>query len=165
MTKKLEELLNLPESKEIIDSEIKKSKTVNQEILEKQQKTFQTIDEMDKIAAALPAVDGLGEVADRELNDIAEKALQSYEDIMDLGMNVEPRFSARLFEVANNMLRTGLDAKIAKFDKKLKMVDLQLKKEKLDKENNESGYVEGKGVIVSDRNSLLEQLKGMNKDK
>jgi hypothetical protein len=163
--KKLEELLNLPESKEIIDSELKKSKTVDQEILAKQQKTFQTIAEMDKIAAALPAVDGLGEVADRELNDIAEKALQSYDDIMDLGMNVEPRFSARLFEVANNMLRTGLDAKIAKLDKKLKMVDLQLKKEKLEKDNNESGYVEGKGVIVTDRNSLLEQLKGMNKDK
>lgn len=165
MTKKLEELLNLPESKEIIESEIKKSKVVDQEIIEKQQKTFQNLAELDKIAAALPAVDGLGEVADRELNEVADKAMQAYEEIMDLGMNVEPRYSARLFEVAGNMLKTTLDARVAKLDKKLKMVDLQLKKDKLEKENNESGFVEGKGVVITDRNSLLERLKGMNKDK
>ena len=91
--------------------------------------------------------------------------MQSYEEIMDLGMNVEPRYSARLFEVAGNMLKTTLDARVAKLDKKLKMVDLQLKKDKLEKENNESGFVEGKGVVITDRNSLLERLKGMNKDK
>jgi hypothetical protein len=85
---------------------------------------------------------------------------------MDLGMNVEARYSGRVFEVAGNMLKTSLDAKVAKLDKKLKMVELQLKKEKLDKEDNsDSGMIEGKGYVVTDRNSLLEKLKGLNNDK
>jgi hypothetical protein len=65
------------------------------------------------------------------------------------------------------MLRTNLDAKVAKLDKKLKMVELQLKKEKLDKEdgNGDSGIINGAGYVVTDRNSLLEKLKGLDKDK
>ena len=86
---------------------------------------------------------------------------------MDLGMNVEGRYAGRVFEVAGNMLRTNLDAKVAKLDKKLKMVELQLKKEKLDKEdgNSDSGIINGTGYVVTDRNSLLEKLKGLDKDK
>ena len=69
-------------------------------------------------------------------------------------------------ELANTFLRTGLDAKIAKLDKKLKMVDLQLKKEKLDKEVTKTDDVtNGEGFVVTDRNSLLERLKNPNKDK
>ena len=65
------------------------------------------------------------------------------------------------------MLQTGLNAKIAKLDKKLKMVELQLKKEKLDKDsdNSDSGVINGEGYVVTDRNSLLERLKGLDKDK
>lgn len=166
MTKKLEELLNLPESKDLIQEEKKKSKPSNKEAIAEQEKTFRDIAEFDKIAAALPAVDGLGQMADTELNEVADKAMQAYEDLMDLGMNVEGRYAGRIFEVAGNMLRTNLDAKVAKLDKKLKMVELQLKKEKQDKDTiNDTGYVEGEGYVVTDRNSLLERLKGLNKDK
>ena len=47
------------------------------------------------------------------------------------------------------------------------MIDLQLKKEKLDKENStgEEGIINGQGYVVTDRNSLLEKLKGLDKDK
>ena len=123
------------------------------------------IAEFDKIASALPSVKGLGEKADSELNDIAERALQSYEDLMDLGMNVESRYGGRVFEVAGSMLKTSLDAKVAKMDKKLKMIELQLKKEKLDKDTsgNEGDIVNGDGYVVTDRNSLLEKLKNMDK--
>ncbi len=166
MTKKLEELLNLPESKELIKEEKKKSASEKSEAIKEQERTFKEIAEFDKIAAALPAVDGLGQMADTELGEVADKAMQAYEDLMDLGMNVESRYSGRIFEVAGNMLRTNLDAKIAKLDKKLKMVELQLKKEKQDKDTiNDTGYVEGEGYVVTDRNSLLERLKGLNKDK
>ena len=122
--------------------------------------------EFDKIAAARPAVDGLGQMADIELNEVSDKAMQAYEDLMDLGMNVEARYSGRVFEVANSMLQTSLNAKIAKLDKKLKMVELQLKKDKQDKDSiNDGNFTEGEGYVVSDRNSLLERLKGINKDK
>lgn len=168
MTKKLEELLNLPESKEIVDEarSTEKKKAKETAVIE-QESTMRDIAEFDKIASALPQVKGLGELADNELNDIAQRALDAYEDLMDLGMNVEARYSGRVFEVAGNMLRTSLDAKVAKLDKKLKMVELQLKKEKLDKEDSasEAGMIDGKGYVVTDRNSLIERLKGLDKDK
>ena len=165
MTKKLEELLNLPDSKDLVDQDKKKSKV--QTAIVEQEETLRDIAEFDKIASALPSVKGLGEKADAELNEIADKALQSYEDLMDLGMNVESRYSGRVFEVAGSMLKTSLDAKVAKMDKKLKMIDLQLKKEKQDKDSpiEESGIVNGQGAIVTDRNSLLARLKDMDKDK
>ena len=161
MTKKLEKLLNLPENVDIVNEPVKEEPKKSQAL------NVRDVSEFDKIAAALPAVDGLGYMADQELNDIAEKAMQAYEDIMDLGMNVEARFSGRMFEVANTFLRVGLDAKIAKLDKKLKMVDLQLKKEKLDKEASRPSddITNGEGFVVTDRNSLLERLKNPDKDK
>ena len=163
MTKKLEELLDLPDSKEIIKKDQKKEK---KEIIEQQNETLRDIAEFDKIASALPAVKGLGDMADGELNEVANKAMEAYDDLMDLGMNVDSRYSGRIFEVAGTMLKTSLDAKVAKLDKKLKMVELQLKKEKMDKEGgtgDDGGIVNGEGYIVSDRNSLLEKLRNMDK--
>ena len=162
MTKKLEELLNLPESKEIIDKDREKAK---EQAVTDQKEDFREIAELDKIQAALPQVKGLGEMADKELNEVADKAMTAYEDLMDLGMNVESRYSGRVFEVAGQMLKTNLDAKTAKLDKKLKMVELQLKKEKQDKQGGVDGdsIVNGEGYVVTDRNSLLDKLKNMDK--
>ena len=91
--------------------------------------------------------------------------MQAYEDLMDLGMNVESRYSGRVFEVAGQMLRTNLDAKNAKLDKKLKMVELQLKKEKMDRDSSidDGNLVNGEGYVLTDRNSLLEKLKSLDK--
>jgi hypothetical protein len=161
MTKKLEELLDLPDSKEIIKQDQKKDK---KEVLAQQNETLRDIAEFDKISAALPAVKGLGEMADTELNEVAQKAMDAYDDLMDLGMNVESRYSGRVFEVAGGMLKTSLDAKVAKLDKKLKMVELQLKKEKMDKDGKpDEDMIQGEGYIVTDRNSLLEKLKNLDK--
>jgi len=161
MTKKLEDLLNLPESKDIIEEKNKK-KTYKTSTVTQQKIT--NIEEIDKISAALPLVNGLGDMGDTELDEVSEKAMQAYEDLMDLGMNVESRYSGRIFEVAGQMLKTNLDAKTAKLDKKLKMVELQLKKEKLNSDNSNSNNVlEGEGYIVTDRNSLLQKLKNIDK--
>jgi len=161
MTKKLEDLLNLPESQEIIETtktKKKSSSTSSSKI------TMHEIEDIDKITAALPQVKGLGELGDTELDEVSEKSMSAYDDLMDLGMNVESRYSGRIFEVAGQMLKINLDSKVAKLDKKLKMVELQLKKEKLDKEaNTETNIVQGEGYLVTDRNSLLEKLKNMDK--
>lgn len=161
MTKKLESLFDLPENQEIVKQE--QSKPAKPAVEE----TMRDIADLDKIEAALPQVKGLGELADNELNEVADKAMQAYEDLMDLGMNVESRYSGRVFEVAGTMLKTNLDAKVAKLDKKLKMVELQLKKEKSDRDAGQSndGFTSGEGFVVTDRNSLLERLKGMDSDK
>lgn len=166
MTKKLEELLNLPDSKEIVDeAKAEDKKTKKETAIIEAQETQRDIQELDKIASALPSVKGLGDKADTELEDIAQRALGAYEDLMDLGMNVESRYSGRVFEVAGGMLKTSLDAKVAKMDKKLKMIELQLKKEKMDRDSSSSdgNIVSGEGYVVTDRNSLLEKLKNMDK--
>ena len=158
MTKKLEEILNLPESKKIVKQEEKK-----QEQAPMAQPLLRDISDFDKIAAALPQVKGLGDIADSELDDLAKKATDAYDDIMDLGMNVEARYSGRLFEVAASMLGHAISAKSAKLDKKLKMIELQLKKQAADQKANpeESVSIQGDGFIVADRNSLLAKLKDL----
>ena len=162
MTKKLEELLNLPENKKMVkDAEKKaeKATAVDTPAL------LRDLSEFDKISAALPQVKGLGDIADTELDALAQRATDAYDDLMDLGMNVEARYSGRIFEVAGGMLKNAIDAKSAKLDKKLKMIELQLKKQQLDqKSGQEDGIsIQGEGVIISDRNSLIEKLKNMNK--
>jgi hypothetical protein len=157
--KKLEELLNLPENKKLIkESEKESAKVMPPPFL-------RDLSEFDKIAASLPAVKGLGDAADAEFDALAQRATDAYDDLMDLGMNVEARYSGRIFEVAGGMLKNAIDAKSAKIDKKLKMIELQLKKQQLDqKAGPEEGIdIPGSGVIISDRNSLIEKLKNMNK--
>jgi hypothetical protein len=155
--KKLEEILNLPESKKIVKKDEKEKAT------ELADPFLRDIAEFDKIAAALPQVKGLGDISDKEFDELAQRATDAFDDLMDLGMNVEARYSGRVFEVAGTMLKNAIDAKAAKIDKKLKMVELQLKKQKLDQEvkNDDSIDLTGQGVIVTDRNSLIEKLKNM----
>jgi uncharacterized protein YacL (UPF0231 family) len=160
MSKKLEELLNLPESKKIIKKEEKQEAKVAESA-----PLLRDISEFDKISAALPQVKGLGDISDTEFDTLAQRATDAYDDLMDLGMNVEARYSGRVFEVAASMLGHAISAKSAKIDKKLKMIELQLKKQQIDqKAGQEDGVsIQGEGVIISDRNSLLEKLKNMDK--
>lgn len=163
MTKKLEELLNLPPSEKKVAEEIIDPKTVE----DTAEKRLRTLDDFDKISAALPQVKGLGDISDNELDALAQRATDAYDDLMDLGMNVEARYGSRIFEVAQTALKNAIDAKSAKIDKKLKMIELQLKKQKLDMDSGDTdgdgSVVEGKAFIVSDRNSLLQKLKNIDK--
>lgn len=169
MTKKLEELLNLPETKEVVQQTAKI--TPSQDVEKARaaappENMFRDMAEFDKIAAALPQVKGLGDLSDSEFDALAQRATDAYDDLMDLGMNVEARYSGRIFEVAGGMLKNAIDAKSAKIDKKLKMIELQLKKAKLDQDaskGSDDDPIQGEGYIVTDRNSLLEKLKNMNK--
>jgi hypothetical protein len=158
MTKKLEELLNLPTDDEplVEPSPVDTVPTINLE---------ERLEEFDKIASALPRVKGLGDMADVELDALANKAEQAYDDLMDLGMQVDPRYGSRMFEIAAQMMNAAITAKTNKIDKKLKMVDLQLKKLAIDKKHGEGSgdTVEGQGYILTDRNSILEKLKNLNK--
>lgn len=158
--KKLEEILNLPESQTIIKTEEKKEKSVKEDPVP----FLRNVEELDKISAALPQVKGLGDVSDSEFDDLAQRATDAYDDLMSLGMNVESRYSGRIFEVAGTMLKNAIDAKSAKIDKKLKMIELQLKKAKLDQEtpSEDQGInLNGDGYIIADRNSLIEKLRNM----
>lgn len=169
MTRKLEDILNLPNVKEAFatvdakeknrDDKDKPSipKNVDPQTARALEKTYQ---EFDKIAASLPQVKGLGDLSDLELDKLAMEAEESYKNLMDLGMNVDSRYSGRIFEVASSMLRNAIDAKSQKIDKKLKIVELQLKKLKIDKDGLDDGNepVESEGMIISNRNELMKKL-------
>jgi hypothetical protein len=159
MTKKLEELLNVESAEPVVSPEQVDAKPVA--TIDLQNK----LEEFDKISSALPKVKGLGDISDAEFDALADKAEKAYDDLMDLGMNVEARYGARMFEVAANMMNAAITAKSAKIDKKLKMIDLQIKKLAIDKKHGEgaSGTVEGEGYIVTDRNSILQKLKDLGK--
>ena len=168
MTKKLEDILNLPNVKkafEEVDKKEKQKDTTNGSPVQKNvdPKTAKALEktyaEFDKIAASLPQVKGLGELSDLELDKLAVEAEESYKNLMDLGMNVDSRYSGRIFEVASTMLRNAIDAKGSKIDKKLKMVELQLKKLKIDKTGKDDPEpIESEGIIISDRNELMKKL-------
>lgn len=151
MTRKLEELFDLPES--TADSEEPVSIPTTQIAL---QEIDQTI---DKIDSALPAVRGL-DASDQEMDDLAKRATETFDDLMDLGMNVDSRFAAEIFAVAGTMLGHALTAKTAKLNKKLKMVELQLKKAKFDADNNDGQSAQSAQGTVLTRNDLLERLMG-----
>ena len=91
----------------------------------------ETIDALDKIDAALPTVVSL-EATDAELDELAELAKSSYKDLLDLGMNVEPRFASEILSTAGTFLGHAISARNSKINKKLKMIDLQMKKAKMD---------------------------------
>jgi hypothetical protein len=75
---------------------------------------------------------------------------------------VEVRYSGRIFEVAGSMLKNAIDAKTAKMDKKLKAVDLKLKKLKIDRDSgaDPEDIMNGQGFVLADRNELLKKLRG-----
>lgn len=174
MTKKLEDILNLPDVKEAFKQVDKKeqarsnkdhTREVQKNVDPKTAKSLESAyAEFDKIEKALPMVKGLGELSDLELDKLAVEAEDSYKNLMDLGMNVDSRYSGRIFEVASTMLRNAIDAKSSKIDKKLKMVELQLKKMKIDKDSGDdvAEAVDSEGTIITDRNELMKKL--MKKD-
>lgn len=157
MTRKLEELFDLPES--ACDSE--STDVVHVATPEAIADIDATIDKIDQ---ALPAVKGL-DASDSEMDDIANKAQETFDNLMDLGFNVDSRYASEIFAVASTMLGHALTAKTAKLNKKLKMIDLQMKKAKLDRDAQGDEPPETAHGQVLNRNDLLEMLKGANDQK
>ena len=165
MTKKLESLFNLPPADEADSAPTAES-------IEQHRTEIAAIDEaIDKIDAALPTVKDL-ETADTEMDDLAQLAQTKFEELMDLGMQVEARYSGTIFQTAGVLLGHAITAKQAKLDKKLRMVDLQLKKARLDdirKKEAAKGEllpddpVDGKGIVL-DRNELLRSILAQQSD-
>ena len=162
MTKKLSELFELPTETEANEGLIEKAES---DIV-----TAEAYSNLEKIESALPQVRGL-EASDIEMDGLANLAQESYKDLMDLGMQVDSRYASEIFGVAGTMLGHAITAKTAKINKKLKMIDLQLKKAQLDQKlSSKTEEIEntplGEGSIL-DRNELLKALlsKSDNKDK
>ena len=163
MTKKLEDLFDLPSSTADTDTAVPDIATTQYAITE--------IDNaIDKIDAALPGVRDL-EASDGDMDELAQKATETFDDLMDLGMQVDSRYASEIFAVAGAMLGHALTAKTAKMNKKLKMIQLQLQKARLDldrEKRTDDDYQEStetaEGQVLS-RNDLLDRLIGTRDQK
>jgi len=161
MSRKLEELFDLAPTSKEVDTSVPS-------IPDNREKLAVIDEAIDKIDSALPAVRGL-DATDQEMDELAALATSSYKDLLDLGFQVDSRFASEIFGVASNMLGHAITAKTAKLDKKLKMIDLQLKKARLDqqaaaaKEGDEEAIPTAQGMVLS-RNDLLERIIAGNKE-
>lgn len=169
MTKKLEELFNLSDAEENTENNDTESTAKATTSIEENRALIQEVDAaIDKIDAALPGVRDL-DSSDQELDELSALAKEKFQDLIDLGMNVEARYSGHILATAGTLLGHAITAKEAKLKKKLQMVDLQLKKARLDHQMKQTDgeklidAEDGQGVIL-DRNELLKQILG-NKDK
>lgn len=159
MTKKLEEEFNLPPIEEAIKDDIDDSPS-----LEETKTEIQVISDAitisEKINDAFKDIRGL-EDHEVEMDDVASKAIDSYEQLMSLGMNVSDMAMGKVFSEASNMLKIALEAKDAKTRAKLQQLDLMLKKARLDKvkDQNSTGNEDGIPTAALDRNELLRIMK------
>jgi hypothetical protein len=163
MTKKLEDLFNLPP----VDDTAMTVEQIQQ--IEEDKQALAYVDEaIDKIDAALPTVRDL-EASDKEMDELAKLAQENFNNLMELGMSVDSRFSGTIFQTAGMLLGHAITAKQAKLDKKLKMVDLQLKKaahdfkeqqaalKQLAQTGSDGESVDGEGVVL-DRNAIIDAI-------
>ena len=123
MTKKLEEELNLPELDDLLPVEEDEHIAPTSDDIRSEIATIEgEMSMVDRANIALPTVHGLEQI-DREMDEYAKKAMETFEDLVDLGKNVEDRHAAPIFDSASKMLQAALQAKTAKMDKKMKMIE------------------------------------------
>jgi len=170
MTKKLEDFFNVDPMEEPDRSE-----SVNEDqqslpvaeivpLPDVMSKVKEQLTVADKIDEALPQVKGL-EVEDRDLDDYAKQAMDSYQRLMDLGFNVDDRNAGKIFEVASTMMGNAITAKTTKLDKKLKMVELQLRLARLQKDLGKDEEQDKPTELSTDRNAILNLINQNLKNK
>jgi hypothetical protein len=168
MSKKLEDLFNLQPL-----ADVPMSVAQIQQIEDDKQALAEVDEAIDKIDAALPTVRDL-EASDKEMDELAKLAQDNFTNLMELGMSVDSRFSGTIFQTAGLLLGHAITAKQAKLDKKLKIIDLQLKKaahdfkeqqaalKQLSLPGAEDDPVDGEGIVL-DRNAIIDAI--LKKDK
>ena len=99
---------------------------------------------------------------DREMDEISKESDNAANDLIDLAMNVETKHTAEIASAAERFKNMRLEAQKAKINRKMKMMDMQLKERRLDlleqKQNYElsKGTIDGDGEFIDDRDSILD---------
>ncbi len=143
MTKKLEEIFDLPTTSEVISEDDVKNALDTAKDIKQQLPTILDDVDMDK--------------HDVVMDDYADDAYQHARDIVDLGMSSEPRHSADLFQAAANMMKVALDSKNSKVDKRLRMYELELKKKKLELDERRLALIEPAEIDINDNRIFVDR--------
>lgn len=164
MTKRLEEAFDLRPIKEALgedESHEMVETDKDDDPIENAARIVKALSTAEKVDHALAVVKDLEE-HDKEMDQIAEEALASYLELKELGQEQSDAHSARMMEVAANMLKTAMEAKANKATRKLKTLELQLKRLKLEqdaKKNKVATPPTTEDGYEFDRNELLRQLR------
>lgn len=154
----MEDFFNLPPTIVAAVEEDLPAKSKEQLMIEARE-IYSALTTAERVDLALPTVTGL-DMHDSEMDSIAAKAVKTFEDLIMLGGNVPDLHAGKIYEVAGQMLKTALEAKNAKAERKLKMIDLQLKKVRAEQIDLDQGNGERKnaGGGEFDRNELLKYI-------
>lgn len=130
---------------------------------------------MAKLKAMRSQLKDIPDITTRKahLDRLADLAEKRFEDIFDRAFNCEDRFASEMINAANAMLKIALDAHAKIIDSDVKLVDLQIKKDKIEVELNlrpkekppavgEKDVSGSTGVAMS-RNELIALRKQNNK--
>ena len=167
MTKKLEELFNIPSMDTEPDTELVEPDFDDEveEVIEVDTETeimeiSEAMELATRINTALAEVRGMEE-HDGEMDEIAQKALDNFDQLMSLGMNLTDMAAGPVFSSATQMLKVALEARDSKVSRKLKQVDMMIKKANLDhRKDTAAGSTQQVQPNVYDRNELLKMLGG-----
>ena len=140
VNKQLTGVFNLPEAEDVSMEDAEQALAVAKEVSSQ----IVNLDE-DKI--------------DNDIDQLTQKAVDSYENLMNLGMNVESRFAAPIFDAASKMLGHAVTAKLGKAQKKLKEAELALKAAKMKADMGVQEDTTEITAAVFDRNELIKSLK------
>ena len=159
MTKKLEEEFGLPPLEDVLPEVQENANEEAFNAVATMDEVHEAISISEKIDNALAEVRGM-EVHDSEMDAIAVEAMLSYQQLMSLGMNMTDMAAGQVFNNAANMLKIALEAKDSKVSRKLKQVDLMLKKARVDQTAKKLGDSDAEEINSNtfDRNELLKML-------
>ena len=153
MTKKLEDLFDLAEIDVEPEAEVEVGTAM--EVSTQQLRELDTT--LERIDAALPTVRDIN-TSDADLDRLSKMAEDGFNDLLELGMNVEPVRGGEILSTASSLLGHAISAKNAKVNNKLKVVQLQIQKARLDlqrlKANESDEPIDGDSTLL-DRNSIL----------
>jgi hypothetical protein len=116
--------------------------------------------EKEKIKYQFPTAksdryDGKDREIEEQAHEVFEKAMSGYHNLDELINNMEPKYRARMAEVALQYLKTALDAADHKSKQKEAIEKLSIQREKVDKSSSKGNTQ----FFVGDRNELLKHIR------
>lgn len=127
---------------------------------ESQKHLMERLSSMEKVELALEKVGELDEM-DEELDSISTEALQSYSELFERAGTFADSHAGKIYEVSAQLLKIALDAKDSKLDRKLRTIEMQLKKAKLesDSKKNQGDDDGDKGLTEGQVMDALAEIK------
>lgn len=101
----------------------------------------------------------------KKMDEIYKKALESSQDIIDVGFNEPSANKGKIWEAAANILNTALSAADSKADKKLKGMRLRLEIARLERDKAKDqakgnpNVIDGQSTVFMKRDELLKELE------